>query len=708
MRKVCVWLIVMLMVISLMVACGGGGGGGESPPVDGGGGGSSISPTTPTGLSAVVDSDTQTTLSWNASSDDSAVVAYQISGGVPSQVGTSTPSYTFTALTPDTQYCFTVLAIDDEANFSAPSVLTCATTDPAPISPWVTVREGVDYSLDNILWTGNKLVAISTGPFGSEILTSDDAVTWSKHIASGINFQGSIDSVTYGDGKFVGFSTWNYTSTDGIAWTRDTDVTDDPTYSPFDIAWSPDLSLFVAVGDSGEMHSSPTGTDWTQVNHGFVLDRLTGIEWLNDRFFAVGAEETILSSTDGITWTLVNSSPAPAPFAILDSVAWNGKSGIDSVYVATGTNNIFTSTDGVTWAAGATPFPLDLSTVVWGSAADTFVVIGFYGGLFTSSDGINWTERFDPAITSTFYDLVWTGSVFAVTGDMGKILTSPDGVSWENVAFGGDLAGIEWDGSDFIALGESGRMVFSSNSTDWTYSYMGSDNILVSDIAWNDAKDIYLAEGYTASLHSTDLTTWYGESGNAYGKINLIFDGTQFVHTGFTAVRTWDGITMQAGTDIPDWKLSLDISKSLYDIHWDGSLYVTVGIDGVVYTSDDVLENSPSWTTRTSGVTAWLYAITKANGLYVAVGDSGTIITSPDGVTWTARTSGTNYALNDVTWTGSEYVAVGQFGTILTSPDAVDWSFYCHDFNMVLNKVVVGGGSVVIAGDGGVIIRKNI
>ena len=40
----------------------------------------------------------------------------------------------------------------------------------------------------------------------------------------------------------------------------------------------------------------------------------------------------------------------------------------------------------------------------------------------------------------------------------------------------------------------------------------------------------------------------------------------------------------------------------------------------------------------------------KAKGLFVAVGDNGTILTSPDGTTWTQRTSGTKKVLSGVTY----------------------------------------------------------
>jgi hypothetical protein len=48
-----------------------------------------------------------------------------------------------------------------------------------------------------------------------------------------------------------------------------------------------------------------------------------------------------------------------------------------------------------------------------------------------------------------------------------------------------------------------------------------------------------------------------------------------------------------------------------------------------------------NWTRRTSGTSNDLYGVTYGNGTFVAVGEGGTILTSPDGVTWTQRTSGT-------------------------------------------------------------------
>ncbi len=75
------------------------------------------------------------------------------------------------------------------------------------------------------------------------------------------------------------------------------------------------------------------------------------------------------------------------------------------------------------------------------------------------------------------------------------------------------------------------------------------------------------------------------------------------------------------------------------------------------------------WTART-GVHR---AVTYGGGLFVAVGDNGSIRTSPDGADWTPRPSGTNNDLYAVVHGNGRFVAVG-FGRTLTSADGVSWS----------------------------------
>jgi len=79
-----------------------------------------------------------------------------------------------------------------------------------------------------------------------------------------------------------------------------------------------------------------------------------------------------------------------------------------------------------------------------------------------------------------------------------------------------------------------------------------------------------------------------------------------------------------------------------------GELYVAVGRSGTLSTSPDGID----WTSRTSGFgSSFIQGVTFGDGLYVAGGSSGTLSTSPDGITWTSRTSGFgSSSINDVTF----------------------------------------------------------
>ena len=87
-------------------------------------------PTTPTGLTATPASATSVTLSWTASTDDTAVAGYKIYRNGSLVATSTTASYTDTGLTPLTRYSYTVLATDAAGNASPQSSAAAATTLP--------------------------------------------------------------------------------------------------------------------------------------------------------------------------------------------------------------------------------------------------------------------------------------------------------------------------------------------------------------------------------------------------------------------------------------------------------------------------------------------------------------------------------------------------------------------------------------------------
>ena len=114
--------------------------------------------------------------------------------------------------------------------------------------------------------------------------------------------------------------------------------------------------------------------------------------------------------------------------------------------------------------------------------------------------------------------------------------------------------------------------------------------------------------------------------------------------------------------------------SALNDVTWSGTQFVAVGASGTILTSPDGI----TWTTRTSGTTSGLNAVVWSGTQFVAVGASGVIRTSPDGITWTTRASGTTASINDIAWSGSLFMgvcsAVSSIARIVTSPDGITWT----------------------------------
>ncbi len=107
------------------------------------------------------------------------------------------------------------------------------------------------------------------------------------------------------------------------------------------------------------------------------------------------------------------------------------------------------------------------------------------------------------------------------------------------------------------------------------------------------------------------------------------------------------------------------------------------------------------WTPVSSGTTSSLSGVGFGAGKFVAVGDSGTILTSTDGENWMAQTSGTPLALRTVTYGGGKWLAVGQNGTALTSPDGVTWTPQDARTTRFLSGAAYGNGIFVAVGGSG-------
>lgn len=112
---------------------------------------------------------------------------------------------------------------------------------------------------------------------------------------------------------------------------------------------------------------------------------------------------------------------------------------------------------------------------------------------------------------------------------------------------------------------------------------------------------------------------------------------------------------------------------TLYGATFGGGTFVSVGANGVIYSS---VSGGP-WTPRTSGTTNRLEAVAFGGGLFMAAGEDGTLVSSPDGVTWTERSIVVTQKTPQIAYGNGRFVVGGKGGvglwTMLISSNGADW-----------------------------------
>ncbi len=102
-----------------------------------------------------------------------------------------------------------------------------------------------------------------------------------------------------------------------------------------------------------------------------------------------------------------------------------------------------------------------------------------------------------------------------------------------------------------------------------------------------------------------------------------------------------------------------------------GANVVICGGQGLIQRSTD---NGATWALASSGTAANLRRIKWDGNQFIAVGDAGTIITSPDGITWTRQNSGATSSILGITvLPGEDIIIVGAQDIDRVSSDRMNW-----------------------------------
>lgn len=117
------------------------------------------------------------------------------------------------------------------------------------------------------------------------------------------------------------------------------------------------------------------------------------------------------------------------------------------------------------------------------------------------------------------------------------------------------------------------------------------------------------------------------------------------------------------------WRMPSPGVNQLRSVVWGADRYVAVGENGSAVFSP----NGKDWFPSASGTAFDLVSVAFGNGKFVAVGELGELLISSDGKAWLPQASGTFANLHAIAFGSDRWVAVGDFGTIVTSTNAIDW-----------------------------------
>jgi hypothetical protein len=184
-------------------------------------------------------------------------------------------------------------------------------------------------------------------------------------------------------------------------------------------------------------------------------------------------------------------------------------------------------------------------------------------------------------------------------------------------------------------------------------------------------------DGGVPPIDAGPAATWVQRSsGTTATLLGVASSGSTLVAVGFGGTALWsnDGLTWAPAS--PALPSNNDYYAVAYGLVGGNGTMVAVGTNmrgtnngGIISTSDD----ARTWTARTPATNLGLTGVTYGNGVFVVVGNSGTIQWSADAVTWTSA-SGASSHLGGVDFVNGRFVAMGQGGEFLHSMDGQSWT----------------------------------
>ena len=542
----------------------------------------------------------------------------------------------------------------------------------------------------------------------SKIFTADAQLQWAGLTLSP---EQQLLDVAFGGGKYVAVGENNIirTSTDGATWkTQQPGLSNSGTL--YGIVFA--NNLFIAVGSSGVILTSPDGISWSIKSLG-TGHALKSITYGAGTFVVVGSAGSLLTSTDGQTWT-----QRPNGQDYLLDVAYLGH-----IFVAVGLNGVIkTSTDnGVNWSVRGSGTVNDLHAVK-GGLNGSAVIVGDKGTILHSNTGAIWAliPNQDKTLSLSGVECnPSNGRFVAVCSNKNIALVSPDGANWGDAPIPTGSAWyfnrVRFLQNSFLAVGGKGTFRSSyNNGYSWSSTTTNFRNMQLNGSAFGNGYFVAVGsaplDNGTTGLGITNLAIVSTDGVNySVGQtIKLVGGGKSINDVAFgnnLFVAVGSDALIQTSQDGKNWNYSqVEFGQTLHGVAFGDGKFVAVGEHGLIMFS----YNGKVWKKSTNTVLYSFNSVSYANGMFVLVGNSGVIGTSTDGNVWSYHYSGTNNHLTSAAYGHEKWVLVGHNNTILTSPNGIKWTRLTPTIDIGksdFTDVIYAHNHFVITGTNGKILR---
>ncbi|MBI4663172.1 MAG: hypothetical protein HY735_30560 [Verrucomicrobia bacterium] len=365
---------------------------------------------------------------------------------------------------------------------------------------WQRQNSGVAEHLNQVAWVQNRFLAF--GEAGRAI-TSADGRDWQPISTGATN---ALYAIAANTSSLVAAGEREVRLQENGVWSDEIRASNRsfaaPDWTYLSSLW--DGSLFLLGGRSGRVlegfKTNSTGPMLWVDRHDSLRNWIWDLTRTPEFYIAVGDRATVMTSEDGIDWTL-----ELVPNSLTNAI-FLGVGGTTNLFLAVGNQGrAMTSSNGVIWDVVRMPTSNDLQGVA--ALNNLFVVTGGAGTILTSPNATNWTIR--TASTAAFLSSVTSSPRgWVASGSLGTILQSSDGMSWTQRSSGTTnwIYRMRFLGGQFVGVGQNGTILTSLDGANWTRRSSGTSEWL-NDVA-RVGETFFIAGTHGTVLRSSDGIQW--------------------------------------------------------------------------------------------------------------------------------------------------------------------------------------------------------